>query len=75
MDVEVGHIAVNGGKNSGALKIKLGSGQLRLSMLIIRQGRMGNIAGVVAVLAGDHQVVHVGAPMCVDLAHFPGGLA
>ncbi|MNR29553.1 hypothetical protein D3C85_1469460 [compost metagenome] len=48
---------------------------MRLGLLVIGQGRVGEIAGVVAVFPGDHQVVHVGATVGVDLAHLPGRLA
>ncbi|MNO99606.1 hypothetical protein D3C76_913800 [compost metagenome] len=73
--VEVGHVAIDGGENFGPLEVQLSRRQLRLRMLIVGQRRVGDVAGVVAVLAGDHQVVHVRTPVGVDLAHFPGGLA
>ncbi|MNN66677.1 hypothetical protein D3C81_1822680 [compost metagenome] len=75
MDVEVGDVAIDRGKDPGALEVELGRRQLRLGLLVIGQRRVGDVAGIVTVLPRDHQVVHVGAAMGVDLAHFPGGLA
>ena len=73
--VEVGDVAINRRYNLGALEIELGSFQLRQGVLVVGQGRVGNVAGVVAVFLGDHQGIEVGAAMGVDLAHLPGGLA
>ena len=75
MHVEVGHITVHGGADFGAFEVQFGGFQLRLGLLVIGQGRVGEVAGVVAVFPGDHQVVHIGPAMGVDLAHLPRGLA
>ncbi|MNP50350.1 hypothetical protein D3C76_1446100 [compost metagenome] len=75
MDIEVGHVAVHRRTHFGALEVQFCRFELRLGLLIIGQGRVGEVAGVVAVFPGDHQVVHVGPAMGVDLAHLPRRLA
>ncbi len=72
--VEVGDIAIHRRPHLGACKVELRRFQLGLGVLVVGQGRVGDVAGVVAVFLGDHQVVHVGAAPGVDLAHLPGGL-
>ncbi|MNY65013.1 hypothetical protein D3C86_2022090 [compost metagenome] len=57
MDVEVGDITVHGRQHLGALEVQLRCFELRLGVLVIGQGRVGNVAGVVTVFPGDHQVV------------------
>ena len=73
--VEVGDITVHRRQHSRAFQVEFGGLQLRQGVLVIGQGRVGDVAGVVAVFLGDHQGVEVGAAVRVDLAHFPGGLA
>ncbi|MCY1176958.1 hypothetical protein D9M73_172460 [compost metagenome] len=75
MHVEVGHVAVHRRAHFSAFQVELGGFQLRLGLLVISQGRVGEVTGVVTVFPGDHQVVHIGATMGVDLAHLPGRLA
>ncbi|MNL30158.1 hypothetical protein D3C87_1518790 [compost metagenome] len=75
MHVEVGHVAIHRRAHFSAFQVELGGFQLRLGLLVISQGRVGEVTGVVTVFPGDHQVVHIGATMGVDLAHLPGRLA
>ena len=75
MHVEVGHVAIHRRAHLRAFKVEFGGFQLRLRVLIIGQCGVCDVAGVVAVLPGDHQRIHVGATMRVDLAHLPCRLA
>ena len=65
MHVEVGDVAVHRRANLRAGKVQLRGLQLRLGVLVIGQGRVGDIAGVVTVFPGNYQAVQVGAPMQV----------
>ena len=75
VDIQVGHVAVHRGYDMGALEVQLGCCQFSLGLLVVGQRRVGDVTGIVTVFLGDHQVVHVGTALGVDLAHLPGGLA